>query len=117
MRKGIERRQKNCRATAIEHAVGLMSTHGASYASQYLKNQKVAEEINARVLSNDPSARRALPRLDGNRSLWSDVDRARYFITVGERHNHHMLAGSSAIESEYKRNASIGADVRKVKLH
>lgn len=76
MRKGIERRGKNCRENAIDHAVELMGTHGISFASQYLKNQKVTEETIARVLTDKPGARRALPRLEEDRGLWSEGENA-----------------------------------------
>jgi hypothetical protein len=74
MRNGINRRQTNKRAATIEHAVGLMRTHGISYASRYLKNQKFSDETIARVLSGKPGVRRALPRTRGVGHSWSDEE-------------------------------------------
>ncbi len=62
MSNDTERRQKSGRAAAIEHAIGLKSTHGVSYASKYLQNQKVADETIARVLTDDTRTRRAVSR-------------------------------------------------------
>jgi hypothetical protein len=70
MRNDINRRQKDSCAATIEHAVELMRTHGASYASKYLKNQGVADETIARVLSDNPSMRRALPLSGESQSSW-----------------------------------------------
>jgi hypothetical protein len=74
MRNGINRRQTNTRAAAIEHAVGLMRTHGISYASKYLKNRKFSDETIARVLSDNPGARRTLPRIRGGGYNWSEEE-------------------------------------------
>jgi len=75
MRSGINRRQKNSRAATIDHAVELIRTHGVSYASKYLKNQRVTDETTSRILSDIPSARRALPRLDASERSWSKDER------------------------------------------
>lgn len=74
MRNGINRRQTNNRAATIEHAVGLMRTHGISYASRYLKNRKFSDETIARVLSDNPGARRALPRTRGRSYNWTEEE-------------------------------------------
>ena len=71
MRNGINRRQTNTRAAKIEHAVELMRTHGTSFASKYLKNQKFSDETIARVLVDNPGGRRALPRLSPGAHNWS----------------------------------------------
>lgn len=46
-----ERRQQCAKATAIDHAIDLACTHGLSFASAYLRNQRLRNETIARVLS------------------------------------------------------------------
>ena len=72
MRNGINRRQKNSSAATIEHAVELMRTHGASYASRYLTNRGIAAETITRVLTDNPSARRSLPRSSEGHVGWGE---------------------------------------------
>jgi hypothetical protein len=60
MSNDTERRQWTLRASAIEHAVKLMRTHGVSYASMYLKNLKFPGDTIVRVLADDSSQRRTV---------------------------------------------------------
>lgn len=46
-----ERRLQCAKATAIDHAIDLACTHGLSFASAYLRNQRLRNETIARVLS------------------------------------------------------------------
>jgi hypothetical protein len=44
------RRQQNTAATVIDHAIDLKNSHGSSYASNYLRNQRIHEDTIQRVL-------------------------------------------------------------------
>lgn len=46
-----ERRLQCAKATAIDHAIDLACTHGLSFASAYLRNQRLRNDTIARVLS------------------------------------------------------------------
>jgi hypothetical protein len=59
-----DRRRWAASATAIEHAVTLIRTHGTSFASMYLKNQKFSEEAVMRVLTHK-SGRRSTDWAEG----------------------------------------------------
>jgi hypothetical protein len=53
-----ERRQQRVKTTVIDHAIDLVCTHGLSYASTYLRNQKFGDETIARVLSGSQDQHR-----------------------------------------------------------
>lgn len=53
-----ERRLQCVKATAIDHAIDLVCTHGLSFASTYLRNQGLRNETIARVLSGPQNQHR-----------------------------------------------------------
>lgn len=77
MPRVTERRKTKSQAAIIEHAVGLMRTHGTSYASRYLRNQKFTSETIARVLSDNGSDRRIVPSRSEHRTGSSEGEGAR----------------------------------------
>jgi len=53
-----ERRQQRVKTTVIDHAIDLVCTHGLTYASTYLRNQRFRDETIARVLCCSQDQRR-----------------------------------------------------------
>jgi len=61
MWNGTNRRARKRSSDTIDHAIELVATHGMAYASKYLKNHRIGDEIIARVISGTAVPRRVKP--------------------------------------------------------